>query len=219
MKTPALRRKATRPVERLIPARFDYLFSHRPVLWFEDGEAYDQLLSDMVADLKPETLIEYQLIKDMADTMWEIIRLRRLKTAAFEAEMPSAAGTYLGKTFRKMELGLGQPSTEETLQLLARSAAKGHPTAQKNLKAVLAAADMSYDELLYKTYALGFSTMNAIDAKLGRAERRYHDMITKFEQRRRILLAMNNSQSLNGSRGHVIDVPSKDAEPEHRSQE
>ena len=65
---------------RLLPERLSFLLDDRPVLWFEDVEVYDALLAEIIAAYDPGGVVEFMLVKDIADTQWECRRLRKAKS-------------------------------------------------------------------------------------------------------------------------------------------
>lgn len=210
MNTPALPEKRSRSLEYLIPTEFAYVYEDRPVLAFENPRAYTRLLADMIAEYAPKTLIEHHWIKDLVDTIWEIRRLRRLKKAAFEAEIPDAAVQYMGKDFQELAPEFRLRNDEETLKRLARMASQGNTYSKSELSGILLEADKSVDALHYATYAAGLRTINAIDAKLAKAELRRDELCKRFEERRRMLSAMNKSLTRSRTLEGIADVTPAD---------
>ena len=70
---------STASPRRLLPERLSFLLDDRPLLWFEDGEAYDTLLAGLVAKYAPKGTVEFMLVRDIADAQWECGRLRRIR--------------------------------------------------------------------------------------------------------------------------------------------
>jgi hypothetical protein len=86
---------------RLLPERLSFILDDRPVLWFEDVEAYDALLAGIVAAYDPGGVVEFMLVKDIADTQWECRRLRDLRRAGSEVELPQAAHRLMRQCYEE----------------------------------------------------------------------------------------------------------------------
>lgn len=208
MKAPAHPKKPSPPVKPLIPERFAYVFSNRPLLFFEDHKLYDRLLADTLAEFDPKGLVEYNCVKEIVDLQWEILRFRRIKRAAIQAEMPDAAVVHLHGDFERVATSHKISADRPTLKRVVRMASQGHCDCEDILRQLLNAADISSDELLYRTYQSAADSLGMIDARLAKAEQRRDALIQKFEERRRMLAAMEGSQAGKRSRGEVIDVTS-----------
>ena len=56
------------------------IFGPPPILPEEDLHAYEELLAQVTAHVKPTSVIEEIWVRDVVDLSWEILRLRRIKT-------------------------------------------------------------------------------------------------------------------------------------------
>lgn len=187
------------PIETLIPAQFAYLLSYKPVLWCEDEGQYDQLLADILAQFKPQTIIDYSWVKTLVDTQWDIMRCQRLKTAALAAEMPDATRDFLGYDFDRIARKLGLEGGSDTLTRTIRLATKGNDWCQTKLDDVVDLAGITYDTLLYKSYAAGAATLSDISNRILKLEQRRDDLIKRYEERQRSLAAHRKSLLDQGS--------------------
>lgn len=173
---------ASGPVARLLPEEFRFLFNDRPTLWFESHQDYDRLLTSLIIQHDPKTITEFIWIRDLADCQWEILRFRRMKTAAIVVEMQDAAWALLEKTFEQhreeLKLEPGKASFDEAIRLAAvnSSIAKHQLTELQDYGAV------SNEALLYKTFAMSHGTLSALEAALSRAERRRDQLAVEPQQ-------------------------------------
>jgi len=65
------------------------IFGSPPILPGEDAHAYEELATRVCRAVKPTSIIEEILIKDIIDLTWEILRLRKLKAEFLSAKVPS----------------------------------------------------------------------------------------------------------------------------------
>ncbi len=206
MKPPAAGKKIARSLEHLIPTEFAYLFEDRPVLPFENVRTYNRLLADNISEFEPQTLIEFHWIRDLTDTCWEIMRLRLFKKAAFHVEIPQAAVDYFTGSSRGVASSGRDNSYDDTLRTLARGAFRDWSRSGETLEKMLKGSGRSFDGLLYTAYSNGLRTMNSIDDKLAKAERRRDELVKKFDERRQMLAAMNKSLIRKMPQDEIVDV-------------
>lgn len=206
MKSPAAGKKIARSLEHLIPTEFAYLFEDRPVLPFENVRTYNRLLADHISEFEPQTLIEFHWIRDLTDTCWEIMRLRLLKKAALDAETPQAAVDYLGGSYRRLASSMQLTCDDETLRTIAQGAFRDWNHSRETLEEILKGSGRSFEGLLYTAYSNGLRTINSIDVKLAKAERRRDELIKKFDERRQMLAAMNKSLIRKRPQDEIVDV-------------
>lgn len=187
------KKKATSIALPLVPERLGYIFEHRPVLWFEDETVYDAMLADFVAEYSPQDILEYHAMKELADTQWEIMRLRRMSKAALEAEMPDVIVRQLFSDYWINRLKLGVDGNQAELKRYALKASQNDTSGKELVNDVLEVAYVSYDTLLYRTLVGNLLTINALNERTTLAERRRDDIIRKYEERRRTLSVMRKS--------------------------
>jgi hypothetical protein len=71
-----------------LPSRTGRLapFGPPPLYEGEDASAYDDLLAQISAAVKPADILEDIWVRDVVDLLWESLRLRRLKANLMTAE-------------------------------------------------------------------------------------------------------------------------------------
>ena len=193
---------------RLLPERLSFILDDRPVLWFEDVEAYDALLAGIVAAYDPGGVVEFMLVKDIADTQWECRRLRDLRRAGSEVELPQAAHRLMRECYEE-GTGLGYSEARASLEHVVRHAARGDAEAREILDSYAEASGVTYRMMHYEAHKISLKTVSAIEEALSRAERRRDKLIRMFEDRRRTLQAMSRSLlEAAPARGADDDAPS-----------
>jgi hypothetical protein len=61
----------------IVPKNIRWLFQKRPLVVGESEKLYDCLVAEMATALKPKCVIDWILLKDLADIQWEIVRYRQ----------------------------------------------------------------------------------------------------------------------------------------------
>lgn len=176
----------------LIPSHLAHLIEERPLLWYEDANAYDVLLSSVFAELDPKGAIEAILVKDIVDYIWEARRMRRLKAAAMHAELPDTASKVMAKIYRGVhDVEYEQASSH--LKHLMRGSTAGAEGFEEAALEAMEECMVTPDVLLYEAYKSGLRTVSAINDELERLERRRDQILRSLREHRAALAAMARS--------------------------
>lgn len=192
----------------LIPAQLSHLIKDRPLLWSEDRDAYDVLLSSVFAELNPKGAIEAILVKDVADYIWEARRMRRLKAAAMHAELPGAAASLMADEY-KDSLDVSLATASGFLKDMIRRSAISHEDEDESLREVMEMCAVTPDVLLYEAYKSGLTTISAINGELERLERR-RDQILRSLREHRAALATMAKTLVTREEAEIVQVSSTD---------
>jgi hypothetical protein len=84
------RSQKSRPALKLTSVSRISMFGPAPILYGEDGAAYDELLAQVSSAVKPTDAIENIWVRDIVDLTWEVLRWRRIKTSVIALEMRDA---------------------------------------------------------------------------------------------------------------------------------
>jgi hypothetical protein len=68
-----------------------------PIIAGESAADYAELMALVRADVEPETLQEWLLLKDIVDAEWELLRLRGFKVRMLHAVIPGVVGSELAQ--------------------------------------------------------------------------------------------------------------------------
>jgi hypothetical protein len=125
-----------------IPPDIRAVFGDPPIMVGEDPADYQQLVALVIADVKPQALLEWLLTKDIVDAEWEILRLRGLKVGMLQAFVPQALSE---------QTGLGLNMLRDTLPALRKhilGVAVGDEGADAALEKVLKPYGLTLDLLM-----------------------------------------------------------------------
>lgn len=176
----------------LIPPQLSHLIEDRPLLWYEDADAYEVLLSSVFAELDPKGAVEAILVKDVVDYIWEARRMRRLKAAAMHAELPGAASKVMTGSYAAIK-NFSYTKAQSHLEYLMRGSAAGGEGFEEAALEAMGECSVTPDVLLYQAYKSGLKTMSAINDELERLERRRDQILRSLREHRAALAAMARS--------------------------
>jgi len=143
-----------------------------PVIAGEQAAAFEDLWARMVASVKPTDPIEDMWVRDVADLVWEVLRLRRLKAQLLDI----SACQGMTEVLR----GLG----EEYPAILARRWAAREPTAIGDIKERLANAGLGMDVVMAGALAARVEAYERIERMLATAEARRAAALLALDERR-----------------------------------
>ena len=78
-----------------IPHSVRRIFGKPPIMAGEDPAEYQELLELIRADVQPQNLQEWFLMRDIAHAEWEILRLRGMKVGMLHAMVPRAMSSLI----------------------------------------------------------------------------------------------------------------------------
>jgi hypothetical protein len=175
---------ASRPARPPAPARTPRraLLGPRPLIEGEDGANYDVILGRISADVAPEDFVEEIWVRNVADLVWESLRLRRLKSQLLRA----AAHEGLAHVLTPL---LDWPSTDELSRQLAscqlsRKWASGDEEAVGEVERLLDQADLTIDAVMAQTLAARIDDVERIDRMIIIAEARRDAVLREIRARR-----------------------------------
>jgi hypothetical protein len=152
-------------------ATLDFL-GRAPLIPGDDAAGYDTLLARVSGAVRPGDLIEEAWVRDVADLVWEAVRLRRLKAALMTA--------CANEGMHKLLLSLDVPGA---LGLSQRWAARELDAVGK-VDAVFAAAGLGMDHVMAQTLRLRIGEIERIDRMIASAEARRNATLREIAHRR-----------------------------------
>jgi len=99
-------------VERIRIPRQSTVFNPSPVLITESAEEFERLHDDLSDELKPGGPIERHLVADMAEKVWEVRRLRRVKTSLINSAFRPSLKKLLERLIEPQSKYFDEPQTE-----------------------------------------------------------------------------------------------------------
>jgi hypothetical protein len=131
-----------------IPSTIRKLFGKPPIMAGESAEDYWELVALVRADVKPQELQEWLLVKDIADAEGQLLRLRGLKVGMLNAGIPGAVVSEI--------TAAGDPPAAEMATLL--------PLIRKHVIGVVAGDQQAHRALadLLQAHNLTLDAINAV---------------------------------------------------------
>src|SRR5882757_1442529 len=173
------------PAAGLVPA---------PLITGEDAAAYDGLMARLTGTLKPSDALEDIWVRDVVDLVWEVFRLRRLKTHLMRA------GAHEG-----MAAVLKPLVKWATNEELAQQWWSGQAQAVKAVESALASAGLTMDAVMAHTLAARIDVIERVDRMMMAAEVRRDNILTELD-RRRVKLAQRLRDAIREAEEAEIEV-------------
>ena len=142
----------------------------------EDPKEYAELLERLYNDVKPRDFIEAAFVRDIADHIWEIRRLRRLKAGLLKA----VAHKGLEQILQPL---VGWPQSGE----VAKKWVQRVPDTLKQVDAVLAQAGLGMTEVMAEAFSLNLASFATFDSLIERSEKRYASALHEIAHHREAL--------------------------------
>jgi hypothetical protein len=147
-----------------------------PLLEGEDAAAYDELLTQISAAVKPSSILEDIWVRDIVDLVWEVWRMRRLKANL----MTVSAVQGLAKV---LEPFLGPCDAED----VAKDWAALRPKALKRVDNILASTGLTMDSVMAQTLSLKLDVIERIDRMIATGEARRNGILREIDRHRETL--------------------------------
>ena len=150
----------------------DRLLGAPPLFKGEDRNAYQSLRDKVWDAVKPADIIEEFWTRDVVDLIWEIGRLRRLKTKL----MSASAHKGLRQVLESI-VGYG---TDD----LVEGWAAGNQTVVKKVDKLLARAEIDTEAIMAQTLLVEIDPIERIERMIAGAEARLSAVLREIEHRR-----------------------------------
>jgi len=144
-----------------------------PVIADESAAAYQQLLARVSTALNPTDALEEAWIRDIVDLVWEVNRLRRLKTGLMAAAAHEGLAGLLGPLL-----------PDCNVKALAEGWAARDGKAVEKVEAALAGAGFTLDHVAARTFAARLYDFERIDRMLTAAEQRRAAALRELDRHR-----------------------------------
>jgi hypothetical protein len=150
----------------------------------EDGAAYEAMLARIVAFVKPADVLEEFCVQEVADLLWELQRLRRLKAALIRA----TTRRLLQEALRPIIYSDRQPGSASedypNERVLAVGWAAGDRKAVERVGKLLGSVGSSIESLVAQAMASRMDEIERIDRMIVMAEQRRTAALRAVESRR-----------------------------------
>ena len=149
------------------------LLGPRPLIDGEDGTNYDVILERISADVAPADFVEEIWVRNVADLVWDSIRLRRLKSQLLQADANEGVERLLASI-------IDRTRAEE----LCRKWALGDEEAMGEVERLLGRAGLTFDAVMAQTLAARIDDVERIDRMIIIAEARRDAVLREIRSRR-----------------------------------
>ncbi len=178
------KRTSSKTATPLIPDDIKDLFGKRPLIFGEDPELYDALLSRAAVAVNPTDIIEWLYLKDVVDITWEIQRLRRFQAAMINNGRKKAAGEILAAV---LDEGKGAMIGPKEKTGWAHQFLTGNNEIKEVFFSQMATHGLDNDSIMAAAFNANIPTLEIMDRMLAVAEARRDKMLREIENRREIL--------------------------------
>jgi hypothetical protein len=144
-----------------------------PLIDGEDATNYDAILERISADVAPADFLEEIWVRNVADLVWDSIRLRRLKSQLLQAAAHEGLKRLLASIIDWMRA-----------DVLARKWALGDEEAMGEVKRLLGRAGLTFDAVMAQTLAARVNEVERIDRMIIVAEARRDAVLREIRSRR-----------------------------------
>ena len=182
----------TNNVEQLVPERIRRFFGSSPAIGLEKDEGFEDLYNALVVDLGYHDTLETFLIRDIAEVLFELKRLKDIRLAGIEKHLPDASVDALAQAYLKA-MGVEEAVKSDILhhlQDLFREAAFGDQDARKILEDLVNSSKVPYRMLQHDAYVRALKTIVHLDDAIAGLEQRYTRTFQELQRRRQTLGTM-----------------------------
>jgi hypothetical protein len=155
----------------------------------EDGAEYGAMLARILGFVKPADMLEEMCVQEVADLIWELQRLRRLKVALIRATTRRLLQEML-RPIIYSDRQPGSPSEDyPNERVLAVGWAAGERKAVERVKKLLGSCGSSIESVVAQAMASRMDEIERIDRMIVMAEQRRSGALRAVEGRRSRLAA------------------------------
>jgi len=187
-----------------IPAEIKGLFAQPPLINGEDPEAYERLLARLAAEIDPRATAEWFWVKDLADNIWETLRLRRIAASLMTIGMRRMARKLLCPLMSNE--GAADQELAENAEELVLDHLAGKGDATKKLQELLTRGGLDLDALSAMSLKDNLDAFERLDRMLASQEKRRMQTLREVEMHQAIL-AERMRQASNQVIDEVAGIP------------
>jgi hypothetical protein len=150
----------------------DALPASQAILVGEDAAQYHRLLDDIMRSVRPVDIVEQFWVRDVADLLWEALRLRRLKGNLLHIAMRDGLQRVLA------------PLLQASADAVIRRWYEGDEKVQDEIEAILRQAGLSFDSVLSEALSSRLDAIERIDRMVASAEARRNAVLREISRHR-----------------------------------
>ena len=167
-------------------------FAPAPVLKSENSKAYDALVSQVMAWLKPTDIIEEMLVLEIADLMWRSRRYGRYSTGLIKTATPAALEQLLtplmddpSRFGRIVKHDINGHRKATPVMELVNQWLKQDPKAIKKVNELLASAGLTMEDVEARAFINEIKNMKDAEQLSANLHARLHAELRELDYRRK----------------------------------
>jgi hypothetical protein len=164
-----------------IPHAVRQLFGKPPIMAGEDHAEYQELLELVRADVQPQDLQEWFLMKDIAHAEWELLRLRGMKVSMLHAMVPRAMKSLIADAQGLLPL---EAEWVAPVRKLLMGVVAGDQKAKQDLEQRLEEFGLTLDVVTAATFGETITSQLHADRMVAAAYERRNAAYAELERRR-----------------------------------
>jgi hypothetical protein len=178
------------------------IFGKRTIIFGEDPGRYDYLLALVAADVKPQTMREWLLVKDIVDAQWEFWRIRGFKAGLMNVALPGViADRIKAATGKELTHKEATHMRQQMLRVL-----NDEEGARASFAALLAESQLTMDGISTNVFVQQMPVQLQIDERADAAHERRNRAYAELETLRQHTASRADTPSLPGSAGGIREI-------------
>ncbi len=174
----------------------------------EDRKAYDDLVTEVINNLKPTNIIEMSWVHSISNSMWNIVQLGHAKGALIERALPKALEEMLTPLMADASRFGSIPRYDVNRCLkptpvmeLINAWMQHRPEALEKADAMLTSAELTMQDVKNRAYVLEIEKLQKFEQLTENAEARFNSTLREMDHHRAMV-----AQGLRKAAKDVIDA-------------
>jgi len=185
---------ATSAAKKQAKASTSHLLGPPLLIGGEDAAAFEALLARVTAGVKPADAIEEIWVRDIVELVWDMARLRRLKTSLLQVAAPDGLRRVLIPLVDRQEANR-----------LSEAWGKQDAEAKAEVEKLLAKANCTADAITAETLTLKLDHVERFERLIAAAEARLAGALRELDRRRAVL-----ARALKEAADDIVDAEFED---------
>jgi hypothetical protein len=168
------------------------IFGKRTIIFGEDPGRYDYLLALVAADVKPQTMREWLVVKDIVDAQWKFARIRGFKAGLMNVALPDViANKIKAATGKELTHKQATHMRQQLLRVL-----NDEDGARASFAALLAESQLTMDGVSTSVFVQQMEVQLQIDGRADAAHERRNRAYAELEALRQQAASRADTPSL-----------------------
>ena len=178
------------PLSGLLPDNLPDLMHDRPILAYEDPDKYDVHLAQLLKSFELRDVLDYYLVKEVADTQWWINLMRRMRATCMRLAEQDVLQDFLTRHAVEAAAIEGPRDDQEddprtSIIILMQGVARGDPHATFALDQAMRHAGLTFEKVTEEAYHKATPTLTFLWELQEELERRMDHIMRLIPDRQR----------------------------------